>query len=218
MCIGKNPGFVLRPVLLIPTFSQALDYPHSDADRKLKLGYALNNLQTHKYDDPALMQPSSLLREAPKVRPYQRTTRCLIGAPLKSTQNPATGRLAEPTGISRASSSTSTRGTSTSTTQRPPPFDPAETEGARAKREEAERERALAMASGDGGGYDEPTLPRWEPRRPPPGRGPGSIDETVDATKALSGLSLGEEQSQGQAPRWEPPQGEVPDDSPPGYS
>lgn len=49
-----------------------------------------------------------------------------------------------------------------------PANDSGESPAAKAKREEAERERALG-----GEDYDEAPLPRWEPRRPPPGTGPG---------------------------------------------
>jgi hypothetical protein len=57
---------------------------------------------------------------------------------------------------------------------------PGETPAARAKREEAERERLSQPAE-----YEEPPLPKWEPRRPPPGRGPGSIDGTMDIAQNL---------------------------------
>jgi hypothetical protein len=76
----------------------------------------------------------------------------------------------------------------------------------------------MAMASGNADGYDEPTLPRWEPRRPPPGQGPGSIDETTEVARNLSGVTISEEHGQGQAPAWDAPSGRVPEDSPPGYS
>jgi hypothetical protein len=57
---------------------------------------------------------------------------------------------------------------------------PGETPAARAKREEAERERLSQAAE-----YEEAPLPKWEPRRPPPGRGPGSIDGTMDIAQNL---------------------------------
>ncbi|CAG7852905.1 SubName: Full=Uncharacterized protein {ECO:0000313/EMBL:CCA72244.1} [Serendipita indica DSM 11827] len=77
-----------------------------------------------------------------------------------------------------------------------------ETPAARAKREEAERERAMA----DGAIYDETPLPRWEPRRPPPGRGPGSIDGTTDTAQRLEHLAVSDR-----------PMEDVPDDLPPSY-
>jgi len=97
-----------------------------------------------------------------------------------------------------------------------PSYDPDETPGARAKREEADRERALALASGDL--VDEPALPRWEPRRPPPGRGPGSVDETTEAARELrrSPVPVPAEQSQ-TVPGWQQPPA-AGEDLPPSYS
>jgi hypothetical protein len=83
---------------------------------------------------------------------------------------------------------------------------PGESSAARAKREEAEMEPLNALRSqGEGAGeYEESPLPRWEPRRPPPGRGPGSIDET---TAASAGLTVDPKKSD-----------TVPDEPPPSYS
>lgn len=51
-------------------------------------------------------------------------------------------------------------------------------------------------------GWEDAPLPRWEPRRPPPGRGPGSIDGTMKASASSDS-------------RMEPPPEE---DLPPSYS
>lgn len=64
-------------------------------------------------------------------------------------------------------------------------------------------ERLNAQQS-QAGEYEETPLPRWEPRRPPPGRGPGSIDET---TAASSGLTVDPKKLD-----------TVPDEPPPSYS
>jgi len=45
-----------------------MDYPHTTATRKTMLENAVKNLEFHSYRDPGLMQPSTLLKEAPKVR------------------------------------------------------------------------------------------------------------------------------------------------------
>lgn len=97
----------------------------------------------------------------------------------------------------------------------PPPFqdsDPEQAEesaAAKAKRIEAEQERlnqyASAESSGGGGGEYEPVpvLPRWEPRRPPPGHGPGSIDDTLYDPPSAATPPI---KSDG-----------IPDEPPPGY-
>ncbi|KAG8847024.1 hypothetical protein FRB91_000261 [Serendipita sp. 411] len=74
-----------------------------------------------------------------------------------------------------------------------------ETPAAKAKREEAEMERKMAELDS----YDEPPLPMWEPRRPPPGKGPGSIDNIQTVTG-------------GAAPP--PPPADALEDLPPSYS
>lgn len=124
-------------------------------------------------------------------------------------------RLAAPSNLSRASSSSSQNPRPVSSSTAKPPNLVAETPGARAKREEAERERAMALASGESA-YDEPALPRWEPRRPPPGRGPGSMDESMDAAKQLGSLVV-EDANAPPGGGYEA-QNRAPEDLPPSYS
>jgi hypothetical protein len=103
---------------------------------------------------------------------------------------------------SRPSSSTSG-----SQSRASPSSDPNESPAAKAKREEAEKERSVASNNGE---YDDTPLPRWEPRRPPPGKGPGSMDSTTEASRAVEDIGARE------AP---PPPPDLTNEAPPpGYS
>lgn len=141
------------------TEPKAISFPHTSADRKKKLTNAVKNIEVHSSTDLVLMQPSLLLSEPVSVShcffsPYHHVLIPLVQQ----------GRLsAIKYGDSRPSSSTSVNHPKPG-----PANDSGESPAAKAKREEAERERALG-----GEDYDEAPLPRWEPRRPPPGTGPG---------------------------------------------
>lgn len=169
--------------------ASAVEDPHTAPDRKKMFENAGGNLEHCSLGDPGLLQPRLLLNEPP--------------TPIANT------RLAAPSGLARASSSGSQNIRPTSSTPTKTPKAPVETAAARAKREEAERERAQ-------GAEEEPTLPRWEPRRPPPGRGPGSMDGTTEAARNLSALAMDDPNA--------PPGGGyeaqtgVPEDLPPSYS
>jgi len=103
---------------------------------------------------------------------------------------------------SRPSSSTSG-----SQSRASPSSDPNESPAAKAKREEAEKERAMASSNGE---YEDTPLPRWEPRRPPPGKGPGSMDSTTEASRAVEDIGAREAQP--------PPPDLTNEAPPPGYS